>query len=402
MRLHRWLCCLLLLACAGPLFAQGAPPPVISLVTFAPGEVYWQRFGHNALLVREPSGAQRLYNYGIFDFQQKNFFLNFARGRMLYRVDEAPLYGALRAYAAEGRWALEQQLALSPQQARELAAFLDWNARPQNADYRYDYFLANCSTKTRDAIDRALGGALQPLLSARRGENSFRSEVLRLIRPAPALMMGMDLGLGAGVDAPLSQWEEAFIPMRLMASLRQVQTVDASGNTIPLVAAERWLLPLPVVPEAERPPRLWPPFLAVGLLLAAVLALTRRASAHRLARVGFGVLGSFLVLVWALAGTVLLLGWVATEHWGMAANRNLLLLHPLWWLLLPVCLRLARREPQLPGRALRALAWVNLGLALLSLPLALLGPQFNLHWVLLLLPAQLVLLIAILRGNRHA
>ena len=140
-------------AVAAPVHAQA--PPQVSLLTFAPGEIYWQRFGHNALLVREDGVAPQVYNYGIFDFAQENFFLNFARGRMLYRLDVAPLDWTLRQYAAERRWAIEQRLALDDDQARALADFLAWNARPEHADYRYDYFLANCSTKARDAIHRA-------------------------------------------------------------------------------------------------------------------------------------------------------------------------------------------------------------------------------------------------------
>ncbi len=87
----RWLFLLLLLA-ASVAHARRPPDaallPTVSVLTFSPGEIYWQRFGHNALLVREPGGEARVYNYGIFDFQQKNFFLNFARGAMLYRLEE--------------------------------------------------------------------------------------------------------------------------------------------------------------------------------------------------------------------------------------------------------------------------------------------------------------------------
>jgi hypothetical protein len=68
-------------------WVQAQPAPQVSLLTFSPGDIYWQRFGHNALIVRDGLGAPRLYNYGTFDFQQKNFFLNFARGRMQYRLD---------------------------------------------------------------------------------------------------------------------------------------------------------------------------------------------------------------------------------------------------------------------------------------------------------------------------
>src|SRR5690242_13674537 len=51
---------------------------VVSLLTFSPGEIYWERFGHNAILVRDrASGEEWAYNYGLFDFNQERFFLNF-------------------------------------------------------------------------------------------------------------------------------------------------------------------------------------------------------------------------------------------------------------------------------------------------------------------------------------
>lgn len=363
----------LLLAAVAPVAAQPAsapPAPEISLLTFAPGEIYWQRFGHNAILVRDHArGDARVYNYGIFDFQQKNFFLNFARGRMLYRLDEAPLDWTLRFYAAEGRWAVEQQLALTEAQRRKLADFLAWNARAENAEYHYDYFIANCSTKARDALDLGLDGGLRTVLRARAGTSTWRSEVLRLMAPEPLLMRGMDLGLGPRVDVPLDQWQEGFIPMQLMEAIREVQVDDGSGARRPLVAAERQLLPAREQEDAASPAALWLASLLAGLGLAAVLALTARV------RVLGAAFTGFYVLVCGLAGTVLLLGWLATDHWGMAANHNLLLLNPLW-LLLPV----------LRGNARAVLATVLAAGTVVALPVALIGTQPNLHWVALLLP----------------
>src|SRR3546814_11878747 len=79
----------------------------------------------------------------------------------LYRIDVQPFYGSLRFYAAERRWVYLQQLDLDAAQRRELIAYLEWNARPENAEYRYDYFIANCATRVRDALDRASGGAIE-------------------------------------------------------------------------------------------------------------------------------------------------------------------------------------------------------------------------------------------------
>ncbi len=134
---------------------------MVSLLTIGPGELYFERFGHNAIVVREAGRPALAYNYGIFDFEQENFLLNFARGHMLYRMAVGTLADDLAMYRAERRSIVEQQLDLDPAQARALVGFLDDNARPENAQYRYEYFSANCSTRVRDALDQALGGALR-------------------------------------------------------------------------------------------------------------------------------------------------------------------------------------------------------------------------------------------------
>ena len=75
-------------------------------VTFQPGTLYWQRFGHNAQLLSETtSGRSVTFIYGIFDFGAPDFFLNFARGHMTYRVVPNTLENDLRHYQAERRWA---------------------------------------------------------------------------------------------------------------------------------------------------------------------------------------------------------------------------------------------------------------------------------------------------------
>lgn len=404
----RWLPALALLL-AGLTAAAGAraqalpapdeTAPQISLLTFAPGEIYWQRFGHNALLVRDGAHAW-VYNYGIFDFRQKNFFLNFARGRMLYRLDREPLLRTLENYAAEGRWVIEQELDLSASQRRTLAALLADNALPQNAEYRYDYFVSNCSTKVRDALDSVLGGRLADALRERPVPVSFRSEVLDLMAPEPALMLGMDLGLGAVVDPALDEWQDGFIPMRLMVSLRGVQIDDAQAGPRPLVRGERSLVRMPgtdpqlgaVQPQA---PRAVAPFALAGLAWATLIVLTARFARRAL----FAPLAGVQLLVAALLGTVLLLGWGATDHWGMARNANVLLLNPLYCLLLPLVFSQFGRQPRARGTAV---IWMLVALAVAALPGSYLVAQANAHWLALLLPAQLALLLTLAAQQRRS
>lgn len=378
---------------------QQAPAPLISLLTFAPGEVYWQRFGHNALLVRDlQTGQARVYNYGVFDFQQKNFFLNFARGRMQYRLVVQTLDDTLAAYHYERRWAYEQVLDLDEAQRRELARFLAWNALPQNAEYRYDYFVANCSTRVRDALDLALKGELQRQLSARPAGVSYRFEATRLIAPARPLFLGMDAIMGPAGDAGITVWQQAFVPMVLRDALRDVRLRDAAGQERPLVSAEGWLLPSQLPPEPAAPPAMTLPMLLPGLGLSAMLLLLARLRRRQgLARAGFAGLAGLLSLASGVGGLMLLAAWALTEHWSMWANRNLLLFSPLSLLLLPAWLRSLRRDWR-PQPIERLIGLLVLGGAALTLGLWLLpGAQQNLPWIALLLPIHAALAAVLCR-----
>ena len=60
----------------------------ISVITFGPyqGEL-WSAFGHNGIRVFDPLlDMDWMYDWGRFDFEQTNFFWNFARGKMLYSI----------------------------------------------------------------------------------------------------------------------------------------------------------------------------------------------------------------------------------------------------------------------------------------------------------------------------
>ena len=370
-----------------PLAAE-RPAPQIVLLTFAPGPVYWQRFGHNALLVRDiANGEDRVYNYGIFDFHQKNFFLNFARGHMQYRLAVEPLADTLAQYQYEGRWVQAQELNLEPAQARELAAFLDWNARPENAEYRYDYFLSNCSTRVRDAIDRVTGGQLRQQMESQPTAVTYRHEATRLISPVLPMFLAMDSTVAAQGDRPINRWQQSFVPMVLMRAVPELRLRDAAGVERPLLRGEARVLQ-GGLPEPEHPRSMLATMTLLGLGLAAVLLLLSRFRAAAAARWSLSGLALLLNLAAGLGGLALLSIWFLTDHWVMHRNFNLLLFSPLCLALLPSWLRQFRAGAAV-GRAGRKLVLLLAGGAALALPLLLLpGAQQNLHWIALLLPVH--------------
>ena len=368
--------------------AEAEPPaPRISLLTFAPGVVYWQRFGHNALLVRDGSpGGGTVYNYGFFDFAQDNFFANFIFGRMQYRLATDTLARTLYFYEREGRAVREQQLDLRPAQARELAEFLAWNARPENAAYRYDYFLKACSTQLRDALDDVTDGALQ-ILKERPARLTLREQVLRLTAPDLPVMLGLDLILGPAADLPRTRWEEAFVPEVLEAALRDVNlpaTEEAAAR--PLVAAERVLVARDDARAAAVPPN-DPPHLASWFLLAGLLWSALLLLARRYARPMWALLGGLQILLAGAAGLIMVFITVATAHWAGWYNLSMAFYNPLAWLAFPALWVAARgRTPA---------AWQRFFMLLLPAValLGALGPiwQANLHHLLFWLPAHAAL-----------
>ncbi|MDQ3288612.1 MAG: DUF4105 domain-containing protein [Pseudomonadota bacterium] len=368
------LLCLLVLA----LPALAAPR--VGVVTMQPGEIFWERFGHNAIVVADPdTGSATSYNFGFFDLGEPDFIERFILGDMRYRLVALPFEQDLISYREDGRGVSIQWLDLDDADARRLADALEWNARPENARYRYDYFLDNCSTRVRDAIDFALHGRLRPQLEGRSRGNTYRSEALRLVSPVPPLWLGFDIGLGPAADVPLSLWGEAFVPMRLADALRDARRADGR----PLVRDEQQLLPHRLSPEPQGSVVRWPLWALAGIVIGAGLSWLGRQRPRALAAVALP-----FWTVTGLAGALMLFIWLGTAHQFGWSSHNLLLFNPLGWLLLPGAWRLLRGRP--PGRWFAAMLLVVLSCVALALfahwlPLM---PQRNVHWIALLLPVH--------------
>lgn len=360
-----------------------APAPRIGVLTMGPGEIFWERFGHDAIVVQDPiDRAITSYNYGYFDLNEPGFLRRFVRGRMQYMLVALPLEQDLAYYREVGRGVRVQWLDLDPAQARALAAALADNARPEHARYRYDYYTSNCATRVRDALDRALDGQLQRQTEGRSSGDTYRSESLRLAAPAPWMWLAFDIALGPAADRALTRWQQGFLPRRLADSLREARRADGR----PLVIREDALLPQRQPPEpTDGSVPLWP-WLLAGVLLAVLIraAGPRRERLLAACATGFWLLGG-------LIGLALALIWAGTDHWAIWANRNLLLFNPLCLLLLPGAWALLRGRP--PSIRFRRLLLGILVLAALAcLPLWLqIYPQRNGHWIALLLPLHAAL-----------
>ncbi|HEY3519939.1 MAG TPA: DUF4105 domain-containing protein [Rhodanobacteraceae bacterium] len=366
----------------------------VDLYTYGPGEIYWERFGHDALVLTDVRDGQAIaFNYGLFDFNQQDFFYNFARGRMNYMAAAWPLADDLSEYEGEGRWIVAQRLNLTPEQRAHLRDFLVWNVQPENARYAYDYYTANCTTRLRDALNDILDGALRTQMQKQPRAFTYREQTDRLMSGQPWLMLLLDLGLGPYADQPLNGWSGSFLPAQLMETLRGARTPDGRaliGDETRIAAARISLPP-------DSPPDLRWPLFAAGSVIGIAFALAgwfRRCSS--IARCAFAFGGALYVLLAGIAGTGMTILWAFTTHHSAWANENLLLFDPLALLLIPALLRLARRDAHASRFAFVLVSVMTLAaLAALIVNLGGILPQSNLPWILLGLPAWLGLLLGV-------
>lgn len=376
----------------------------IYLMTFGPGPRVWERFGHNAIWVHDPSGGtEQAYNFGLFDFHQQNFLLRFIRGQMWYWMAGFPAESYARQYRRDDRSIWVQELELTPPQRAELRRNLEWNARPENRFYHYDYYRDNCSTRVRDALDRVLRGAIRAQTAATPTGTTYRFHTQRLTANDRLAYTGLLSALGRGVDRPISAWEEMFLPLKLRERIRAVTVPGRDGRRIPLVKSERevYRSTLPMPPE--RPPDWVAGYLMVGILLgASFLGLAALGRESGVARAGFALLGTGWALVVGLSGLVLAGLWGLTDHVMAYRNENLLQLTPLVLPLVGLLVPLARGRRWAGGPAI-FFAGIVAGGAVLGLAIKLVPGlhQVNGPIVALALPAHLGLWLGIGRLRRR-
>ena len=379
-----------------PLGAADSAPSglTVTLITFGPGELVWERFGHNALWIHdERAGTDIAWNWGMFDFAQPDFLQRFLSGDTRYWMEGDDAYALIAAYHQVGRTITLQRLDLTQAQATALRDFVQWNSLEENKYYRYDYFRDNCSTRLRDAIDRVLDGALRRATDSVRTSFTYRGESVRLTSGLLPAQLGIDLALGRPADRPLTEWESFFIPMRLRDALRSVTIPSTTGAPIALVSDQRTIPPTvgPTVTVPAEPPSLVLRYLVIGVVLAALAVVLRViARSNRAAMWALALFGMLWSLLCGVIGSLLIYMWALTRHVFWAWNENLMLLSPLSLVLL-VLLPAALLRSRGVGRA-RTVSRIIAVLGVLALLMSIVpGGQANLAIVALVLPLHLAL-----------
>ena len=368
---------------------------IVYHVIMGPGDAVWERFGHNALWIRDTVARTDIaYNWGVFDFTADDFIPRFLKGSMRYWVEAYPTRPMLDAYVQGNRSIWTQELALTPAEKHALRDFVQWNVREENKYYTYDYYRDNCSTRVRDALDRVLGGRLRAASDTVPTGTTYRWHTRRLTRELPLIYAGIDIMLGQPTDRPISQWEEMFLPMRLQHHLRDFAVLEDDGSLRKLVVGEQQIFAAERAPEPTEPPRSLPAFISIGLAIAGLIVLTARQATRggRVPTFAAALHAAVWPALFGLAGLLMLATWLFTNHEAAFPNENLLQLSPLALALAvaaPVALRRGRWQ-----RGAVVLATIIAGASVVGLVLQLTPwfDQVNGETIALALPVNLALL----------
>ncbi len=184
----------------------------VSLITCSPGQELYSCFGHSAIRVTDyRQGFDVVFNYGTFDFDQPNFYLNFVRGHMIYMLGVDRFDDFRMQYVYEQRNIYEQELNLNSTDRIKVFDFLVNNAKDENRNYRYDFLYDNCATRIRDVFQKNVDGVKFDY-STFTEQKSFRDLINDYSENEPWQQFGMGLLIGLPVDRQATPAQMCFLP----------------------------------------------------------------------------------------------------------------------------------------------------------------------------------------------
>jgi hypothetical protein len=298
-------------------FPQLSKEAEISVLTMGPTqEELYSAFGHSAIRVHDRVQQFDLfYNYGVFNFNQPHFYLNFARGNLNYMMDVYD-YAPYRDYYIEhNRYIHEQVLDLTYDQKVKIFNYLQWNNLPQNQYYQYDYFYNNCATKIRDVIQTALRDEVAFDSTFIKTNYTIRNLTDLYLTKQPWGDLGIDICLGLPMDKKASPFEYMFLPDYIESSF------DHATNKLlgePLVKEK--ISVYEMKPE-ENSFHWYHPWVVFGIVFGFVAFITwRNWRNEKISR----WLDVVILLATGLIGILLFMLWAFTDHKAAAGNFNLM------------------------------------------------------------------------------
>ena len=299
--------------------ANDSSEPKISMLTCSAGDDLYSQFWHSALRVSYPStGHDIVFNFGEFDFDTPNFYYKFIKGKLQYRLGIEYTSRFIAVYEYYGREVYEQELNLTPEQKQKIIERLEYLYKPENRYYFYSFLYKNCTTELRDLVLNIVetDGSKEVLakkigISNRDLLNQYTTGWVRF---------GINLILGSSLDKEIDFWQNMFLPETLMNGLAMLTVSQEPFTTEGKLISK----PIPASEKSGFLSILISPTVVFAILLVVGLLLLKRGGKL------WTIYSKSIMLLCGIAGIVLTVCTLITEHVELYWNLNLLLFNPLW------------------------------------------------------------------------
>nr|MBA3455911.1 DUF4105 domain-containing protein [Deltaproteobacteria bacterium] len=138
----------------------------------------------------------------------------------------------IAVYQLADRTVWVQDLPLTPAQQAKAVAKLESDVLEENKHYSYDHFWDNCTTRVRDIIDDATGGAISSMTNLT-DDRTFRDLAREGFLGMRIPLLITDIGMNRKTDRIPTYWERMFLPDYLR------EAVEAKWNIKPVVLYQR-------------------------------------------------------------------------------------------------------------------------------------------------------------------
>jgi hypothetical protein len=404
-KLKLFLVCILLgiiLICVLPAQELGNDL-TIKIAIIGPGDELYFWWGHIGLVIDDArTGQSRFYDYGLFSFDNDNFFVNFALGRLWYSCGVTPAVYNIAHYIATNRDITLYTLDLPPEKREMIYRKTEWDILPENRDYLYHHFRYNCATPIIDIIDMATDGQFKEQFGSEPGRYTLRQHVRRHTWFSSFTDWILNCWMGQDIDTPITVWDEMFLPSEVGRRINEFQYTSPDGISRPLVSAKEEINRAQGRPPVlEIPRRQWPRELGFSLVLTFALACLfyLQTKFPAFGRIAIGISHSLFGLIFGVAGLLLFFLSTFTSHDYTYHNANLLFCNPLLLAAIPLGIRYAMINDD--ARRFRCelmlrLLWLLVVFGIIISMLIKLLPWFwqqNLTDQMLMLPIALALLL---------
>lgn len=293
----------------------------ISLLTYSPGQELYSLFGHSALRVYDPQHqSDMVYNYGTFDFSQPHFYFKFIKGNLEYSLSVVPFSYVKESAILENRALIESPLILTPGEKERITGFLQFNARPENRNYLYDFQYNNCSNRILEVLSVQIMDSL--VLSPEvLPESTFRKFLNPYLDHRPWVHTGVDLLLGSRADRLTRQTEAAFLPDYLHLFIKNYRVLRPHGK-VKLAGTDKVLVRNYQLPEK---PKITPGLIFWTLALLMGLSVVIDSYVRKF----FLALGNLFLIIPGILSLILLFLWIFPEHPVFSNNLDVLWANPL-------------------------------------------------------------------------